>query len=210
MSELSAVMAAVNDLNESHGVTQRGGKKYTEVAKRVEAFRKHFGFKYGITTDIIIDDGKRVVIKSRIFDLVNSTVSVGEGYAEEIRGSSNVNKTSAIENCETSAIGRALASCGLHGGQYASMDEIIKADRNDKAIDNNALNEKPKQESKVDWTLYIAKQQESITRMKTLTALSSWTNNEAKNLEHLAAADKPKWTAIFNFWSARNEEIKNG
>ena len=210
MSELSEVMAAVNDLNESHGVTQRGGKKYTEVAKRVEAFRKHFGFKYGITTDIIIDDGKRVVIKSKIFDLVNSTIPVGEGYAEEIRGSSNVNKTSAIENCETSAIGRALASCGLHGGQYASMDEIIKADRNDKAIDNNALKEKPKQESKVDWTLYIAKQQESITKMKTLTALSSWTNNEAKNLEHLAAADKPKWTAIFNFWSARNEEIKNG
>jgi len=210
MSELSEVMAAVNDLNESHGVTQRGGKKYTEVAKRVEAFRKHFGFKYGITTDIIIDDGKRVVIKSKIFDLVNSTIPVGEGYAEEIRGSSNVNKTSAIENCETSAIGRALASCGLHGGQYASMDEIIKADRNDKAIDNNALKEKPKQESKVDWTLYIAKQQESITRMKTLTALSSWTNNEAKNLEHLAAADKPKWTALFNFWSARNEEIKNG
>ena len=210
MSELSAVMAAVNDLNESHGVTQRGGKKYTEVAKRVEAFRKHFGFKYGITTDIIIDDGKRVVIKSKIFDLVNSTIPVGEGYAEEIRGSSNVNKTSAIENCETSAIGRALASCGLHGGQYASMDEIIKADRNDKAIDNNALKEKPKQESKVDWTLYIAKQQESITKMKTLTALSSWTNNEAKNLEHLAAADKPKWTALFNFWSARNEEIKNG
>ena len=210
MSELSEVMAAVNDLNESHGVTQRGGKKYTEVAKRVEAFRKHFGFKYGITTDIIIDDGKRVVIKSKIFDLVNSTIPVGEGYAEEIRGSSNVNKTSAIENCETSAIGRALASCGLHGGQYASMDEIIKADRNDKAIDNNALEEKPKQESKVDWTLYIAKQQEAITRMKTLTALSSWTNNEAKNLEHLAAADKPKWTALFNFWSARNEEIKNG
>ena len=104
MSELSEVMAAVNDLNESHGVTQRGGKKYTEVAKRVEAFRKHFGFKYGITTDIIIDDGKRVVIKSKIFDLVNSTIPVGEGYAEEIRGSSNVNKTSAIENCETSAI----------------------------------------------------------------------------------------------------------
>jgi len=46
--------------------------------------------------------------------------------------------------------------------------------------------------------------------MKTLTALSSWTNNEAKNLENLAAADKPKWTALFNFWSARNEEIKNG
>ena len=210
MSELSAVMAAVNDLNESHGVTQRGGKKYTEVAKRVEAFRTHFGLKYGITTDIVIDDGTRVIIKAKIFDLANPTTSVGEGFAEEIRGSSNVNKTSAIENCETSAIGRALASCGLHGGQYASVDEIHKAKTNEINIDNNKLLEKNKLESKVDWTLYIAKQQEAITRMKTLTALSSWTNNEAKNLENLAAADKPKWTALFNFWSARNEEIKNG
>lgn len=210
MSELSAVMAAVNDLNESHGVTQRGGKKYTEVAKRVEAFRKHFGLKYGIATDIVIDDGKRVVMKAKIFDLANPTTSVGEGFAEEIRGSSNVNKTSAIENCETSAIGRALASCGLHGGQYASVDEIIKAKNNEINLDNNNLDQETKPNPKVDWTLYIAKQQEAITRMKTLTALSSWTNNEAKNLENLAAADKPKWTALFNFWSARNEEIKNG
>ena len=210
MSELSAVMAAVNDLNESHGVTQRGGKKYTEVAKRVEAFRKHFGLKYGIATDIVIDDGKRVVMKAKIFDLANPTTSVGEGFAEEIRGSSNVNKTSAIENCETSAIGRALASCGLHGGQYASVDEIIKAKNNEINIDNNNLNQETKPDSKVDWTLYISKQQDNIRRMKTLTALSSWTNNEAKNLENLAAADKPKWTALFNFWSARNEEIKNG
>jgi len=210
MSEISAVMAAVNDLNESHGVTQRGGKKYTEVAKRVEAFRTHFGLKYGITTDIVIDDGKRVVMKAKIYDLANPTTSVGEGFAEEIRGSSNVNKTSAIENCETSAIGRALASCGLHGGQYASVDEIHKAKTNEINIDNNNLLDKTKQESKVDWTLYIAKQQDNIKRMKTLTALSSWTNNERGNLENLAAADKPKWTALFNFWSARNEEIKNG
>ena len=210
MSELSAVMAAVNDLNESHGVTQRGGKKYTEVAKRVEAFRKHFGLKFGITTDIVIDDGKRVVMKAKIFDLANPTTSVGEGFAEEIRGSSNVNKTSAIENCETSAIGRALASCGLHGGQYASVDEIIKAKNNEINIDNNNLDQENKPDPKVDWTLYISKQQDNIRRMKTLTALSSWTNNEAKNLENLSEADKPKWTALFNFWSARNEEIKNG
>lgn len=235
MSELSAVMAAVNDINKSHGVTQRGGKKYTEVAKRVEAFRTHFGLQYGITTNIIIDDGIRVLIKAQIYDLSNPSVPVGEGYAEEIRGvghfekgdKRNINTAAAIENCETSAIGRALATLGLHGGQYASADELAKFDRNNNAIDNNKDNNNLNQETKpdpkvdvinaihtrnakVDWTLYIAKQQEAITRMKTLTALSSWTNNEAKNLENLAAADKPKWTALFNFWSARNEEIKNG
>ena len=222
MSELSAVMAAVNDINKSHGVTQRGGKKYTEVAKRVEAFRTHFGLQYGITTNIIIDDGIRVLIKAQIYDLSNPSVPVGEGYAEEIRGvghfekgdKRNINTAAAIENCETSAIGRALATLGLHGGQYASADELAKFDRNNNAIDNNKgnndLDDKTEPDSKVDWTLYISKQQDNIRRMKTLTALSSWTNNERGNLENLAAADKPKWTALFNFWSARNEEIKNG
>ena len=222
MSELSAVMAAVNDINQSHGVTQKGGKKYTEVAKRVEAFRTHFGLQYGITTNIIIDDGIRVLIKAQIYDLSNPSVPVGEGYAEEIRGvghfekgdKRNINTAAAIENCETSAIGRALATLGLHGGQYASADELAKFDRNNNAIDNNKdnndLDDKTKPDSKVDWTLYISKQQDNIRRMKTLTALSSWTVNEAKNLENLAGADKAKWTALFNFWSARNEEIKNG
>jgi hypothetical protein len=142
MSELKDVMAAVNDINQSHGVTQKGGKKYTEVAKRVEAFRTHFGLQYGITTNLIIDDGKRVIIKAQIFDLSNPAIPVGEGYAEEIRGSSLVNKTSAIENCETSAIGRALASLGLHGGQYASVNEIDKAQNNEKNINETKEKEK--------------------------------------------------------------------
>jgi len=146
MSELKDVMAAVNDLNQSHGVTQKGGKKYTEVAKRVEAFRTHFGLKYGITTNIVVDNEKRVVIKAQVYDLSNNEIPVGEGYAEEIRGSSLVNKTSAIENCETSAIGRALASLGLHGGQYASVNEIDKAQNNEKNIDEKK--EKPKAETK--------------------------------------------------------------
>ena len=102
MSELIKAMAEVNDLNRSHGVVQRGGKKYTEVFVRVEAFRKAFGTDHGINTDVVADDGK----------------------PEEIRGQGNVNKTSALENAETSAIGRALASLGLHGGTYASLNEI--------------------------------------------------------------------------------------
>ena len=46
-----------------------------------------------------------------------------------------VNKTSAIENCETSAIGRALASLGLHGGSYASANEIAAVQRKEKAME---------------------------------------------------------------------------
>jgi len=122
MSELQKAMAEVNDLNRTHGVTQRGGKKYTEVFVRVEAFRKAFGTDHGINTEILTDDGKRVVVKASITN--NAGMVVGSGMAEEIRGQGNVNKTSALENAETSAIGRALASIGLHGGTYASLNEI--------------------------------------------------------------------------------------
>ena len=137
MKELINAMAEVNDLNRSHGVTQRGGKKYTEVFVRVEAFRKAFGTDLGIDTNIIVDDGQRVVVQAKVIDKTGAII--GSGIAEEIRGSSNVNRTSAIENGETSAIGRALSSLGLHGGSYASSFEIDVAQHNDQAITENDI-----------------------------------------------------------------------
>lgn len=132
MSNLIDAMKAVNDLNRTHGVTQRGGKKYTEVFVRVEQFRMAFGEHMGIDTEILVDDGKRVVVKAIV---THKGQTIGSGMAEEIRGSSNVNKTSALENCETSAIGRALASLGLHGGSYASANEIAAVSRKEKAME---------------------------------------------------------------------------
>jgi len=183
MSELKDVMAAVNDLNQSHGVTQKGGKKYTEVAKRVEAFRTHFGLKYGITTNIVVDNEKRVVIKAQVYDLSNKEIAVGEGYAEEIRGSSLVNKTSAIENCETSAIGRALASLGLHGGQYASVNEIDKAENNEKNIDEN----KDKNNDQEKWQKITENYLRNIDEMKSQSMCMHWFNNNKDVLKNMKA-----------------------
>jgi len=132
MSKLIDAMKQVNDLNKTHGVTQRGGKKYTEVFVRVEAFRQAFGTDLGVDTSIVVDDGKRVVVKATIIS--KEGLTVGSGLAEEIRGQGNVNKTSALENAETSAIGRALASLGLHGGSYASANEIAAVQRKEKAM----------------------------------------------------------------------------
>lgn len=132
MNKLIEAMKHVNDLNKKVGVSQRGGKKYTEVFVRVEQFRMAFGETMGINTEILVDDGKRVVIKAIVTHEGNI---IGSGMAEEIRGSSMVNKTSAIENCETSAIGRALASLGLHGGSYASANEIAAVQRKEKAME---------------------------------------------------------------------------
>lgn len=126
-------MTEVNNLNQTEGVDQRGGKKYTMVSTRVEAFRKAFGMEYGIETEIISYNGDNVIAKAVIKN--KDGMIIGSGYAEEIRGTSLVNKTSAVENCETSAVGRALASIGLHGGQYASINEIEQAQQKEITID---------------------------------------------------------------------------
>lgn len=56
-------------------------------------------------------------------------VKVATGYAEEVRGAGNVNRTSHVENCETSAVGRALANAGMAGSDVSkrpSREEMAK------------------------------------------------------------------------------------
>ena len=63
MTDLKPVMELVKVLHEKHGVPQKGGKKYTQVVHRMEAFRSVLGLGIGFDTQIVVDDGKRVVIK---------------------------------------------------------------------------------------------------------------------------------------------------
>jgi len=127
MTNILDAMALCAELNKTHGVKQRGGKMYTQVVHRMEAFRKVFGLSMGVDTQILVDDGQRVVIKAIITNA--DGIVIGSGMAEEIRGQGHVNTTSALENCESSAIGRALASIGLAGGEYASANEMDAVER---------------------------------------------------------------------------------
>lgn len=123
---LKAAMQRVAELNEK-GILL-GRKRYTTVAQRNEVFREIFGVKGRILTEIVEADDERVIVLARIeFYHDGQWVLIGNGYAEERRNSSQVNRTSAIENCETSAVGRALANLGLHGGEYASANEVENA-----------------------------------------------------------------------------------
>lgn len=135
MSNLAKTMDTIADLHKSHGVKQKGGKLYTQVVHRMEAFRRIHGTDFGLDTEILVNDGKRVVIKAIITDK-NSHI-IGAGMAEEIRGQGLVNTTSALENAETSAIGRALASLGLAGGEYASANELDAVERKTQAIEED-------------------------------------------------------------------------
>lgn len=137
MSNLAKTMDTIADLHKSHGVKQKGGKLYTQVVHRMEAFRRIHGTDFGLDTEILVNDGQKVVVKAIITDKDNR--KVGAGMAEEIRGQGMVNTTSALENAETSAIGRALASLGLAGGEYASANELDAVVRK-----TEAMKEEPK------------------------------------------------------------------
>lgn len=98
-------------------------KEYKTVAERVNEFRADHPNK-PIETEII-SSGETVLMKAVI--RAEGGRIIATGYAEEVRGSSNINKTSALENCETSAIGRALANFGYSGTEYASANEVLDA-----------------------------------------------------------------------------------
>jgi deoxycytidylate deaminase len=99
------------------------GKEYKTVAERVSEFRD-VNPDHAIITEII-SAGEIVTVKAIIETPEGRTIATG--YAEEIRGSTNINKTSALENCETSAIGRALSAFGFSGTEYASANEVMSA-----------------------------------------------------------------------------------
>ena len=101
------------------------GKKYVLVNSRVAAFRQICP-DGSITTEILsLEDGV-VTIQATIKDEAGKIISTG--LAQEEKGAGFVNKTSFIENCETSAVGRALAFAGIGSDEsIASAEEVANA-----------------------------------------------------------------------------------
>ena len=110
-------MATFEDIqkaNESIRTTNIKGKDYAEVNQRIKAFRMVYP-EGRICTEMLKDENGVCVIKAYIYQdgdqAVNTLLATGHAYEKE--DSSFINKTSYIENCETSAVGRALGMCGF-------------------------------------------------------------------------------------------------
>jgi hypothetical protein len=83
-----------------------------------------------VMTDLVFHDERRFIVKAEIYLDRDDMTPVATGYAEEIVGASPVNRTSALENGETSAIGRGLANCGFASeGKRPSRTEMEKVER---------------------------------------------------------------------------------
>lgn len=102
------------------------GKEYKTVAKRVQEFRESVVYKgWSIMTEVVKIDDEQVLMKAQIINPDSKIVATGHGH--ELRSASQINRTSYVENAETSAIGRALACLGLGGTEFASADEVANA-----------------------------------------------------------------------------------
>ena len=104
------------------------GKQYVEVSERLRYFRENYK-DYSLVTEWIQLDDVKAICKAIIKN--EKQVILAEGTAYETAGSSFINKTSYIENCETSAWGRALGNFGIGiEGSVASANEVTNAVNN--------------------------------------------------------------------------------
>lgn len=129
--------------NDSIKTTDIKGKEYAEVNQRIKAFRMIYPTGT-IETNLVSNENGICIFKAMVgfFDGENLIV-LGTGTAYEKEGSSFINKTSYIENCETSAVGRALGMAGFGiDTSVASFEEVanaIQQQEGDKTIDNTKI-----------------------------------------------------------------------
>ena len=114
--------------NETIKTTDIKGKEYAEVNQRIKAFRMCYP-NGAIYTEMISNENGVCIFKATVFDDKHIPLATGTAYEKE--DSSFINKTSYIENCETSAVGRALGMAGFGiDVSVASAEEVQNAINN--------------------------------------------------------------------------------
>lgn len=103
-------------------------KPYVEVNERLKHFRSTY-IGYSLISEVVDINDTSITIKATIFD--DKQNPIASGIAQEVKGSSFINKLSHVENCETSAWGRALANFGIGiEAAVASYNEVANAKLN--------------------------------------------------------------------------------
>ena len=145
---MSITFEKIQEVNKHLTTSNIKGKPYIEVNQRIKAFRMLYPNGCILTSIESLENGV-VVMKAVVKD--EEEHILGTGYAYEKESSSFINKTSYIENCETSAVGRALGMLGIGiDTSVASYEEVSnaiaqqeaqKAEAENKKIENSVINE---------------------------------------------------------------------
>lgn len=146
---------------------------YEDVAARLKRFKKDWP-ESRVVTRLISADGEvratRWVVHSELYRDRDANFPDATGLASEIDGSGGANNTAALENCETSSIGRALANLGYHGDLRASREEMQKVQREEarqadlrdwgeKLLEFEKAGDRAKVQAGMDWAAKAGDQQ---------------------------------------------------
>ena len=168
--------------NETIKTTDIKGKDYAEVNQRIKAFRMVYP-QGTIQTQMISNENGVCIFQARIYDDFNRLLGTGTAYEKE--DSSFINKTSYIENCETSAVGRALGMCGFGiDVSVASAEEVQNAINNQEPTKEEAL------EYVIDFGKHKGKKLTEVPKEYIEWMLGNATNERLKKLIELATGFK--------------------
>lgn len=132
----------IKKANESIVTLDVKGKAYSEVNQRIKAFRMVYPMG-AILTEMVSNENGICIFRAKVLDENGNILGIGTAYEKE--GSTFINKTSYIENCETSAVGRALGMAGFGiDTSIASAEEVQNAiaQQNEKLEDKAPLIQK--------------------------------------------------------------------
>ena len=197
--------------SKTEGIVDIHGKEYKTVAYRTNEVRAKYTIKdgWGIETEMLLNDSEKVIMYAKLVD-PNGKIA-GSGHAEETRSASRINKTSALENAETSAIGRALAAAGFAGTEFASADELVNAlgqQRIEKAIElfdaKEVIEGQEWHEEKVvsdfrGWEKLCTNKRNNAPECVHMTYSEAMLHNKATGIL--------KWAAGSSFEASKNTEV---
>lgn len=174
-----------NDTIKTTGIERRDKdgnlvvKNYAEVNQRIKAFRMVYPTGT-IETEMSSNENGVVIFRANVYDNEDRLLATGTAYEKE--NSTFINKTSYIENCETSAIGRALGIAG-----FGIDTSVASAEEVQNAINNQEVNDKPKTSKKTSKVVMIQDTQKDMI-------LERFTPEEIK--AYLEEINKPKLSAL--------------
>lgn len=165
------------------------GKDYVMVNERIKAFRNNFkGFS--LETEIIDITSESCTMRAVVRDETGRIIATGT--AQEQKQSSNINSTSYVENCETSAWGRALGNLGIGvDTSICSAEELSFALTNQKATEEREQSEKAEKQATKNFQKDMDSAEPIITKA-TLEKLNTLISEMNKSPEQVARAYKAK------------------
>lgn len=208
----------IEKVNQEIKKTDIKGKQYAEVSERILAFRK-LNPNGRIITEIVDKTENDVTIKAIIYD--ENEKELATGYASEVK-KGLVNSISMLENCETSAIGRALGFCGFgidngiaSGQDMQKVEEFKKKNRKEEIYTNMFISyDEAVKIVKIAINELCRKQGIVVSDLSVLMNKELWTTLEELNLQQLKRLELElskinnkthRWHELYN----QNSKIKN-